>query len=68
MRQPYNEIFSHALLTLLRMFVIWQLLSNSSVGHYRTAVQEHECIQKINDEVGSKYHKVRDLHVMVFCL
>jgi hypothetical protein len=34
------------------MFVIWQLVSNSSVGHYRTIVQEHECIQKLSNEVG----------------
>jgi hypothetical protein len=58
--QKYNEIFSHTIFTLLPMFVIWQLVPSP-------IVQKHECIQKLNNGVGSKYHKVGDLHLMVFC-
>jgi hypothetical protein len=25
------------------MFIAWQLVSNSSIGHHQTIVQEHEC-------------------------
>jgi hypothetical protein len=30
------------------MFIIWQLLSASSLRHHQAVVQEHECIRIIN--------------------
>jgi hypothetical protein len=39
----YSDVFSHTQLTLLRMFIIWQLVSISSVGPNQTTAQEHEC-------------------------
>ena len=44
----YSGIFSHTQLTLLRMFIIWQLVLTSSIGRYEAIVQEHEHIQKLS--------------------
>jgi hypothetical protein len=46
--QTHNNVFSHTPLTLLRMFIIWQIVSTSGTGHHGASVQEHECIQKLS--------------------
>jgi hypothetical protein len=33
--------------TILRMFVVWQLVSSSSTGRREAIVQEYECIRKL---------------------
>jgi len=40
--------FSHTQLTILRLFITWQLVSTSSTGHYQAIVQEHKSKQKLN--------------------
>jgi len=37
-----KAVSSHTQLTLLRMLVIWQLVSSSGTGHRGAIVQEHE--------------------------
>jgi hypothetical protein len=41
--QMYQGVFSHTQLTLLRMFIIWQLFCTSSVGPNQATAQEHGC-------------------------
>ena len=38
----YSLCGPHAQLTPLRMFIIWHLVSTSSVGHHKVIVQEHK--------------------------
>jgi hypothetical protein len=45
--QMYADGFSHTQLTVLRIFVIWKLIPNSSIGHQKVIVQEHEWIPKL---------------------
>ena len=42
----YDDVLSHTQLTLLLLFIIWQQVSTSSIGHCQAVVQEHERIQK----------------------
>jgi len=44
--QTCNDVFSHTQITPLRMFIIWQLVSTSSVCLHQANVQEHEWVQK----------------------
>jgi hypothetical protein len=41
----YKNFFSHPQLTPLRVFIIWQLVSTSSVDRHQAIVKEHECVQ-----------------------
>jgi len=38
----YNDVINHTQLTLSQLFVTWQLVSTSSIGHHQAIVQEHE--------------------------
>jgi hypothetical protein len=41
------DVFSDTQLTLLRIVISWQLISNSSIGRQKVIVQEHEWIPKL---------------------
>lgn len=41
--QMYNNGLNHQQLTLLWMFITWQLDMTSSISHHQTTVEEHEC-------------------------
>jgi len=45
--QMNADVFNHIQLTLLRIFITWQLISNSRIGHQKVIVQEHEWIPKL---------------------
>jgi len=38
--QMYNEVSNHTQLTLLWMFIMWQLVLTSSVGHHPAIVHK----------------------------
>jgi len=45
----YNDAFSHTQLTFLRVFIIWELVSTSNIGHHQASVQDiNEWIQKLS--------------------
>jgi len=45
--QMYVDVFSRTQLTLLCMFLVWQLVATSSIGHYQAIVEEHAYMQKL---------------------
>ena len=45
--QMYVDVFSRIQLTLLRMFLVWQLVATSSIGHYQAIVEEYSYMQKL---------------------
>jgi hypothetical protein len=50
--QMYQRVFSHTQLTLLRMFVIWQLVCISSVGPNQATAQNVDAPETKRHEVG----------------
>jgi hypothetical protein len=42
--QMCYEVFSHTQLRVLRMFIIWQPVSTSSIVHLQAIVQGHKCV------------------------
>jgi len=45
--QIYADVFSRIQLTLLRMFLVWQLVATSSIGHYQAIDEEYAYMQKL---------------------
>jgi len=44
----YIEACNHTHHTPFKLFITWQLVSTSSVGHHQVILQEHECIQNLS--------------------
>ena len=47
----YSYVLSHADLTVLRMFIIWQIVFTSSIAQERTSVTVHVLVQWPDDAV-----------------
>lgn len=41
------DVYNHTQHTLVLLFINWQLVSTSSMGHHQANIQEHECIEKL---------------------
>ena len=50
--------FSHPQLNVLRLFIIWQSVPNSSADQHQAIVKERECVQ-----VSARFH----FHVEISC-
>jgi hypothetical protein len=46
--QKYIDAFNDTLHTPFWLFIIWQLVSASSIGHHQAIIQEHDCSQGQN--------------------